>query len=257
MEEEWQAFTPPLFISPFESSLYLSLMHSEIARVFLRLGATSFGVPLAHIALMRREFVQDRGWLSDAEFMDLNGAINLIPDPNSTELAIHIGDRRAGTPGLWVAGFILRADFVEKLGWITDRQLLDAVAIGQLTPGPLFTSATFIGYQIGGFWGGIAATAGIFLPPFLFVTLLAKTLGKLSGTPHARAFLDSVNASSLALMILVTLQLARAAFWPVNRPDFVALGLGILAALALWKTQWNPALILALGGVAGWFARGF
>lgn len=373
----------------------------EIARIFLRLGAVSFGGPLAHLALMRSEFVERRQWLSEQEFLDLNGAVNLIPGPNSTELAMHIGHKRAGNAGLWVAGacfifpalvlvlilsaiyakygtlpqsrailwgispvvvaivgqallkfaptalknrlaqgvavaslvaaalgaseiavifaaaglglliavfearktpknsaaeptnppqrhgaFLLlaapflptkvsaifwsffkigsviygsgyvllaymRAEFVEKLGLLSDRQLLDAVAVGQMTPGPLFTSATFVGWQIGGFWGALAATAGIFLPSFIFVMLVAKFLGKWSGSPRARVFLDCVNAASFALMVLVTWQLARAAFWVDGSLDGRAAAIFGVAAILLWKTKWNSALWLALGAVVG------
>jgi chromate transporter len=377
----------------------------ELAQIFLRLGAVSFGGPLAHIALMRSEFVERRGWLSDQEFLDLNGAVNLIPGPNSTELAMHIGHRRAGNAGLWVAGacfifpalvlvlilsaiyakygtlpqsraimwgispvvvaivgqallkfapsalknrlsqivalialaavalsvgevaivfaaalfglliavfegrktpqgtptppenetknssrtgaaFLLvtapvvpaqvsaifwsflkigsiiygsgyvllaymRAEFVEKLGLISDRQLLDAVAVGQMTPGPLFTSATFVGFQIGGFWGALAATAGIFLPSFLFVMILAKFLGRLSGSPRARVFLDCVNAASFALMVMVTLQLAQAAFFPSEGFDVGAAMIFVVAALLLWKTTLNSAIWIVLGALIG------
>ncbi|MBW3634944.1 MAG: chromate efflux transporter [Armatimonadetes bacterium] len=377
----------------------------EIARIFLRLGAVSFGGPLAHIALMRSEFVERRQWLSDQQFLDLNGAVNLIPGPNSTELAMHIGHKRAGNAGLWVAGacFIfpalvlvlilsalyakygtlpqsrammwgispvvvaivgqalwkfapaalknrlaqgvavvallaavvsvgevpiifaaaalglivaafearqiphnpapkpieepetpteppgvflilaapllpaqvsavfwsflkigsviygsgyvllayMRAEFVEKLGLISDRQLLDAVAVGQMTPGPLFTSATFVGWQIGGLGGALAATAGIFLPSFVFVMILARFLGRLSGSPRARTFLDCVNAASFALMVVVTMQLARAAFLADFRLDGGAIAIFVVAALLLWKTRWNSALWLALGALVG------
>ncbi|WP_105482601.1 chromate efflux transporter [Abditibacterium utsteinense] len=381
----------------------------ELARIFLRLGAVSFGGPLAHIALMRSEFVDKRGWLSEQEFLDLNGAVNLIPGPNSTELAMHIGYKRAGNAGLWLAGacFIfpalvlvlifaalyakfgqvpqsrailwgiapvvsaivgqallkfapsalknrfsqvvailsfvaamfgaseiaivfsaallgallallstknegetplfrsskskiavvpillathsigstsavfwsflkigsviygsgyvllayMRAEFVEKAALISDRQLLDAVAVGQMTPGPLFTSATFVGYQIGGLAGALAATAGIFLPSFLFVMLIARFLQRLSDSPRARTFLDSVNAASLALMTLVTLQLARAAFFrpePLHwhqidgqQLDFRATLIFGLAGVLLWKTRFNSAWWIAGGGLIG------
>ena len=368
----------------------------ELSKIFLRLGAVSFGGPLAHIALMREEFVERRKWLGAQEFLDLCGAVSLIPGPNSTELAMHIGHKRAGNAGLWVAGmgFIapafvlvlilaalyerygvlpqsrailwgaapvvvaivaqalcklapsalknrfsqliaalsllaatlganeiaiifaaafcgaipiirsfsktakptsfpllflaapvsgaaisgvtvgtifwsflkigsviygsgyvllayLRAEFVEKLGVLSDSQLLDAIAIGQLTPGPLFTSATFVGFQIGGLGGAIAATLGIFLPSFGFVMILARGLGKWSGDARARHFLDAVSAASFALMVLVSLELARAAFFPANRGDFGAVAIGIGAAIWLGKTQWNSAWILGLGGVLG------
>jgi chromate transporter len=368
----------------------------EVARIFLRLGVVSFGGPLAHIALMRTEFVEKRGWLSDQEFLDLNGAVNLIPGPNSTELAMHIGHRRAGNAGLWVAGacFIapalvlvlilstfyarfdalpqsraifwgispvvvaivgqalskfaptalksrptqavaiaagvalvlgasevaiilstaflsasaiwgssllghrsakrplpalvlvgtaptfpvsfpsgifwsflkigsviygsgyvllayMRAEFVEKLGWLTDRQLLDAVAVGQMTPGPLFTSATFVGYQIAGMSGALTATAGIFLPSFIFVMIAAKFMGRLKGSPRARVFLDCVNAASFALMVAVTIQLARSALLPSGQFDIGAALILAVSALLLWKTRLNSALWLLLGAIVG------
>ena len=365
----------------------------ELALIFLRLGATSFGGPLAHIALMRQEFVEKRGWLSDAEFLDLNGAVNLIPGPNSTELAMHIGHKRGGFVGTLVAGscFIgpamamviilaalyakygtlpaarailwgvqpvvvvivvqallkfapaalknnwtralaalaiggaiwglsevalifvaagvglmlafwsgkppqprevsvapmalllvgiqgvslsgifwtfakmgalvygsgyvllayLRAELVEKLGWVTDRQLLDAIAVGQVTPGPVFTTSTFLGYQIGGLSGALLATAGIFGPSFLFVGLLAVFLEKTKDSPRARVFLDAVNAASFALMALVTWQLARATFVLPNGFDWRALMLGLVAAGLVWKTKVNPAWILAGAALVG------
>ncbi|HEX9997225.1 MAG TPA: chromate efflux transporter [Abditibacterium sp.] len=370
----------------------------ELSKIFLRLGATSFGGPLAHIALMREEFVERRNWLSDGEFLDLCGAVNLVPGPNSTELAMHIGHKRAGNAGLWVAGscfiapaFVLvlvlaalyarfgvlphsravlwgvapvvvaivahalwklapvalknrfsqlvaalsfaavalgaseiaiifaaafmgaipllishsknakprsfplfflaapvsgvagatvwpifwsflkigsviygsgyvlvaymRAEFVEHLGVLTDLQLLDAIAIGQLTPGPLFTSATFVGFQIGGFWGAIAATAGIFLPSFGFVMILARGLGKWSESPRARHFLDAVSAGSFALMALVTIQMARAAFFPSHQLDWVAATIGLSAAILLWKVRWNSVWFLILGATLGLVLR--
>jgi chromate transporter len=368
----------------------------EVARIFLRLGMISFGGPLAHIALMRAEFVDRRAWISDQEFLDLNGAVNLIPGPNSTELAMHIGYLRGGYAGLWVAGtcfiapaFVLvlllsflyarfntlpqshmvlwgiapvvvgiiaqamlkfapsalknrtsqtvaiaslgalmlgasevaivlgtallaallafrfhdlrrfrprrplpsflllgamptgvvslpvavfwsflkigtiiygsgyvlfaymRAEFVQNLGWLSDRQLLDAVAVGQMTPGPLFTSATFVGYQISGPTGALAATAGIFLPSFFFVMLVAKFMGRVSGSPRARFFLDCVNAASFALMAAVTFQLALAALFPESGLDLGAMLIFCATALLLWKMKWSPTLCLALGALAG------
>ena len=335
----------------------------EVARVFTRLGATAFGGPAAHIALMEDELVRRRGWVSRERFLDLLGAANLIPGPNSTELAIHLGYVRAGLPGLLVAGacFIvpaalmvgalawayvrfgalpdveailagvkpvvlvvvadalyrfartvvlrrsfdtrrkleeaalvaaavtltllganellvllgagalsalrvlrprgaacvagpalgaaagpfafaavpaapataaglfavfvkigsvlygsgyvllafLRADLVERLGWLTDAQLLDAIAVGQVTPGPVFTTATFVGYLAAGPGGAAAATIGIFLPAFVLVAVSGPLVPRLRASPAASAFLDGVNAASLALMAVVTLQLGR------------------------------------------------
>ncbi len=380
-------------------------MLRELAIIFLRLGATSFGGPLAHIALMRQEFVERRGWLSEREFLDLNSAVNLIPGPNSTELAMHIGWKRAGFAGLLVAGacFILpamvmvlalaalyarygslpytrallwgvspvvvvlvgqalakfartalvswrarvlattsllavalgisevivvftaaalglvaatleksapvpvqnekhdgeqkqrpqlallatiappalvsasatgvfwtflkigclvygsgyvllaylRADLVEQRGWVSDRGLLDAIAIGQVTPGPVFTTATFLGFQIAGWSGALAATLGIFGPSFVFVALLGTVLDRLRDSPRARIFLDCVNAASLALMAFVTFQLARETLIRAGHLDIMVVAIGILAALGLAFTRLNPAWFLGAGAVVG------
>src|SRR6266571_3026914 len=254
----------------------------EVVVVFLRLGLVAFGGPAAHIALMREELVRRRRWLSDAQFVDLLGITNLIPGPNSTEMAIHLGYTRAGAWGLvlggvcfivpamlsvmalawayvrwgtlpaatWLlygvkpviiaivlqamwalartavrgpllavafvaaaalaagggvalgtmtlvflkigavlygSGYVLlaflRADFVERLGWLTDRQLLDAVAVGQVTPGPVFTTATFIGYVVGSWQGALLATLAIFLPSFVFVPLIHPLASRLRNQP--------------------------------------------------------------------------
>lgn len=373
----------------------------EVARVFLRLGATAFGGPAAHIALMEDELVRRRSWVSRERFLDLLGAANLVPGPNSTELAIHLGYVRAGWPGLVVAGacFIvpaalmvgalawayvrlgalpdaagilagvkpvvlvvvadalarfartvvlrpsfdarervgaaalvaaavvatllganellvllgagalsalrvlrprasacvaspalaaaalplgltaapatpataaglfavfvkigsvlygsgyvllafLRADLVERLGWLTDAQLLDAVAVGQVTPGPVFTTATFVGYLAAGPAGAAAATIGIFLPAFVLVALSGPLVPRLRASPAAGAFLDGVNAASLALMAVVTLQLGRDALSSVT-----ALAIGALAALLLWRFRVNSAWLVVGGAAVGW-----
>lgn len=362
----------------------------EVARLFLKLGCTAFGGPAAHIAIMEREVVRDRGWLTHAEFLDLLGATNLIPGPNSTEMAIHIGHRRAGWPGLIVAGacFILpamlivgviawayvkfgalpeagrllhgvkpvivavivqalwslartavktrwlaalgigavalnaagvnelailfaagavraaprltrrtagasllglipwfsaaapavsvaapfsvgalfwffvkvgsvlfgsgyvllaflRADLVERWHWLSETQLLDAIAVGQITPGPVFTSATFIGYLLGGPSAALAATAGIFLPAFVFVAISGPLIPRLRASPVAGAFLDGLNVASLALMAVVTWQLARVAIsdWPTL--------LLAAAGFLLLKYRVNSAWLVLGGAVAG------
>lgn len=368
-----------------------------VARVFLKLATTAFGGPAAHIAMMRDEVVIRRRWVSDQEFLDLVGATNLIPGPNSTEMAIHLGYRRAGWPGLIVAGaaFIapamaivmvlawlyarygatpqatwllygvkpviiavvvqalwglgraavkdaltaltgavavalyfagvneiallvaagiavafgrharlpmraaartgaallgisaagvaavaaavnvipfslsrmfliflkigsvlygsgyvllafLRADFVQRLGWLTDRQLLDAIAIGQFTPGPVFTTATFIGYILAGLPGALLGTLGIFLPAFVFVALSHPLIPWLRRSPWAGAALDGVNVASLALMSGVAWQLGRAA---IVDPLTAALALASLAALV--RTRLNSAWLVLAGAVAG------
>jgi chromate transporter len=362
-----------------------------VAALFLRLGATSFGGPAAHIALMEDEVVRRHGWLTHAEFLDLLGATNLIPGPNSTEMAIHIGHRVAGCRGLFVAGacFILpallivtllawvyvrygqlpavaavlycikpvviavvvqalwrlgrvciraplpaaaaaialvlaslgvhelvvlfgvgfavpivkglfrrpgraaplvllsapavpaasaaagsvsfglwplflvflktgavlygsgyvllaflRADLVGRYGWLTEQQLLDAVAVGQMIPGPLFTTAAFIGYLLGGPTGAAVATAGIFMPAFIFVALSIPLLPRLRRSQFASAFLDGVNAASLALMAVVTVQLGRAAL-----VDWLTIALAVVSAALLFRFRLN-ATWLILGGAA-------
>jgi len=365
----------------------------ELAKLFLKLGTIGFGGPAAHIALMEDEVVRRRGWLTHAEFLDLLGATNLIPGPNSTEMAIHIGHRVAGWRGLLVAGacFILpallivtalawvyvrygqlpavagvlygvkpvviaivlqalwrlgrvciraplpaaaavvaivlaalgvhelvvlfgvgfavpfvkglqrpqriapaplvlltapsipavsaaaagsatfglwplflvflktgavlygsgyvllaflRADLVGRYGWLTEQQLLDAIAVGQMIPGPLFTTAAFIGYLLGGPSGAAVATVGIFLPAFVFVALSIPLLPRLRRSRLAAAFLDGVNAASLALMAVVTVQLGRAAL-----VDWLTVALAVLSAALLLRFRLN-ATWLILGGAA-------
>ncbi len=140
----------------------------------------------------------------------------------------------------------LRADFVVRLGWLTDRQLLDAVAVGQLTPGPVFTTATFIGYVGGGLPGALGATGGIFLPSFLFVAASYPFIARLRASAWTSAFLDGVNAFALALMAAVTWQLARAAL-----VDPLTLTVGVLAAAAVFRTTVNSALLILAGGLVG------
>lgn len=342
----------------------------ELAALFLRIGFTSFGGPPAHTAFMHREIVTQRGWLTNQEFLDLVGATNLIPGPNSTELAIHIGHRRAGWPGLLVAGacFILpatvivlacawayvrygslpeaagllygvkpiivaivahafwglahtalktrfaaaicilgaaanlaganelvvllgaalaavllrlratpmlaiplgplfwffakvgsvlfgsgyvliaflRADLVERWGWLTEAQLLDAIAVGQFTPGPVFTTATFIGYVLAGVPGAIVATLGIFLPAFFFVGVTAPYVMRLRQSPTMSAILDAVNAASLALLAVVSFTLTRAAL-----VDFLTIALAITTLAILLRWRINSAWLVAAGALIG------
>jgi chromate transporter len=372
---------------------------AELAGLFLKLGTISFGGPAAHIAMMEDEVVRRRDWLTREQFLDYLGATNLIPGPNSTELAIHIGHARAGWPGLLVAGacFILpatlivgviawayvrfgsvpavggvlygikpvviavvvqalwglgrsalktrtlmvlgaaavlaaaagvheliilfgsgvimalsrrasaraaqgpasmlslatgdaataiatagagiaaaapfglwplfwvfakigavlfgsgyvllaflRADLVERLGWLTERQLLDAVAVGQVTPGPVFTTATFIGYVLGGASGATVATVGIFLPAFIFVALSGPLVPRLRRSPTAGAVLDGVNVASLALMTVVTWQLGRAAL-----VGPLAIALAAFSAVLLLRFRANSAWLVLGGALVG------
>lgn len=367
---------------------------AEVAGLMLRLGATAFGGPAAHIALLHDETVRRRGWLTDAQFLDLLGATNLIPGPNSTEMAIHLGHQRAGVRGLIVAGvcFILpaalivgllawayvswgttpavawllygikpviiallvqalwslggkalsgvatalvgasaaalylaganelallaaggallwlfrgrrngtglaalgplawgglpagvaagaaagsgyglgalfltflkigsvlygsgyvllaflRSSFVEGQAWLTETQLLDAVSIGQVTPGPVFTTATFVGYLLEGVPGAVLATLGIFLPSFIFVALTARWIPRLRASLSFSAVLDGVNAASLGLMAAVTLQLGRAAL-----VDPLTVALAAAAVLVLRYTKLNSTWLIAGGALAG------
>ena len=370
----------------------------EVARLFFKLGLIAFGGPAAHTAMMREEVVRRRKWTTDDEFMDLVGATAVIPGPNSTELAIHLSNKRAGFKGLlvggalfiipaalsvlaiawgyerwgttpelgWVlygikpiaigivafallgllksaikgpatgvvgvgvavlffvgvnelillaaggllivivrrqvfgggrfttglivappfalpfigsfqlalpavtgysaltlfltflkigailygSGYVLFAyvnvDFVERLGWLTNQELLDAVAIGQITPGPVFTTATFIGYLTGSWWGALLATVAIFLPSFFFVALLGKILPIVQRTPWARAALDGVNAASFGLMAAVSVRLADSA---VVDPFTGVMAGGTF--LIVWKTSVNLAWIVLGGALLG------
>jgi chromate transporter len=386
----------------------------EVAALFLRLGLTAFGGPAAHVAMMRDEVVARRKWISDEGFLDLLGATNLIPGPNSTEMAIHLGYLRAGLPGLVVAGasFILPAfflvlglawvyvhygstpqagwllygikpviiaiilqalwslgkkavknawlgvvgaavlglyflganeilllvgagllvavaqnarrwrpgsgifggllgntwirqaqskgfryapsplfnqhllllsgalaavpyslpvlfltflkigsvlygsgyvllaflqrDLVARLGWLTNQQLIDAIAIGQVTPGPVFTTATFIGYFLGGFSGAVAATLGIFLPSFLFVAISNPLIPRLRKSAFAGALLDGVNVAALGLMAAVTWQLGREAI-----TDPLTIVLALAALVALFRFKINSFWLVLAGAAAG------
>lgn len=360
----------------------------ELARVFLRLGVTAFGGPAAHVGLMQAEFVERRRWLDEERFLDLFAAANLIPGPNSTEVALHVGwsrrrwsgllvaglafvapavlltgllaaayvrygalpevrwvfygiapvvlaivahalwklvPRAARTNGLrvlgvaalvacafgahelavlfgagivaWIArgavarrdahallplvlptsagtalaaapitlpsiflvfcktgavlfgsGYVLlaylRADLVERLGWIGERELLDSIAAGQVTPGPLFSTATFLGYVLDGWSGALVATIGIFLPAFVFVAASGPLVPKLRASPAASAFLDGVQVASLALMAVVGFELARGAL-----VDATTIGIGVASLVLLTRTRVNPTW-LVVGGAA-------
>jgi chromate transporter len=368
----------------------------EIAGVFLRLGTTAFGGPAAHVAMMETEIVRRRGWLSHEQFLDFLGIANLIPGPNSTEVALQVGLARGGWPGLLVAGacFItpaalivgaiawayvrfgalpqvagilqglypvvvaiiahalwqlarsavksirlaalavtavaailagvhevlvlagigvvcavlaagasrerpgsmpgvfgasftwlstagavsssapvtlaslfltflkigsvlfgsgyvlvafLRADFVERLGWLTEQQLLDAVAVGQITPGPLFTTATFIGFVLGGTTGGIVATLGIFLPAFVVVAAVGPFVPALRRSPIFGSALDGVNVASLALVGIVTWQLAIST---LRTP--IAVASSLVCLLLLVRYAINTTWLVLAGAAAGW-----
>jgi chromate transporter len=151
---------------------------------------------------------------------------------------------------LYGSGYVLlaflRADLVERWHWLSDAQLLDAVAVGQVTPGPVFTTATFIGYLLGGFDGAIVATVGIFLPAFFFVALSGPLVPRIRGSATAGAFLDGVNAASLALMAVVTWQLAKAAV-----VDLTTVALLVISLILLVRYRLNSVWLVIGGGTVG------
>jgi chromate transporter len=151
---------------------------------------------------------------------------------------------------LYGSGYVLLAflqdDLVERLGWLTREELLDAVSIGQVTPGPLFTTATFIGYVLAGLPGALVATAGIFAPSFVFAGVVTKAAPRIRSSPVASAFLDGVNACALGLMGAVTIELVGAAF--VDVPTAI---IGAVAAVVLLRFELNSAWLVLAGGAAG------
>jgi chromate transporter len=148
----------------------------------------------------------------------------------------------------------LRTDLVVHRAWVTDSQLVDAVAIGQVTPGPVFTTATFIGYLLRGPAGAAVATVGIFLPAFILVAISGPLIPFIRRSATAGAFLDGVNVASLALMAVVSYQLGRSAI-----VDWLTIGLAIASAFLLLRWRINSAWLVlggALAGIAAQFIRG-
>jgi chromate transporter len=140
----------------------------------------------------------------------------------------------------------LRADLVERLRWLTEQQLLDAVAVGQVTPGPVFTTATFIGYLLAGWTGAVLATLAIFLPAFVLVAASGPFVAVLRGSPVVALLLDGVTAGSLGLMAAVTWQLGRAAV--VDVPTALLL---VASAVALLRTRIGSAWLIVAGAGLG------
>lgn len=151
---------------------------------------------------------------------------------------------------LYGSGYVLlaflRGDFVDRLGWITEQQLVDAVSIGQVTPGPVFTTATFLGYLVAGPVGAFLATIAIFLPSFVFVGLLTRLTDKLRSSPWSSALLDGVNISALALMAGVSVQLGRSAI-----VDVLTAAIAVLSLVLLWRTTLNNAWYIVAGAAIG------
>jgi chromate transporter len=157
---------------------------------------------------------------------------------------------------LYGSGYVLLAflhdDFVSRLGWLTDRQLLDAVAVGQFTPGPVFTTATFIGYLLGGFSGALVATVAIFLPSFVFVAIVYPFVPRLRESPWTARFLDGANAAAVGLMAAVAWQLATSSI-----VDVITAVLALAAAAVLLRTKVNSAWLVLAAGACGLMAQAF
>ena len=151
---------------------------------------------------------------------------------------------------LYGSGYVLlaflRADFVVRLGWLTDAQLIDAISIGQVTPGPVFTTATFVGYLLGGVPGALLATLGIFLPSFVFVAISNPFISRLRNSPWTSALLDGVNVASLGLMAGVTFELGRAAL-----VDPLTVAIALVTGIALVRFRVNATWLVLAGGVVG------
>ena len=145
----------------------------------------------------------------------------------------------------------LRSDLVDRWHWMTNSQLLDAVAVGQVTPGPVFTTATFIGYVLGGPRGAIVATIGIFLPSFILVAISGPLIPRIRRSPTAGAFLDGVTVASLALMVVVTFALGRTALI-----DLVTIGLAVISAILIIRFRVNSGWVVLGGALAGWLLYG-
>jgi chromate transporter len=146
----------------------------------------------------------------------------------------------------------LRADLVTHRGWLTDAQLVDAVAVGQVTPGPVFTTATFIGFVLGGIRGAVLSTVGIFLPAFLLVAVSGPIVPRIRQSKIAGAFLDGVNVGSLALMAAVTWQLGRASL-----VDTITVLLAVVSLIALLRFRVNSVWLILLGAITGLIATAF
>lgn len=140
----------------------------------------------------------------------------------------------------------LRNDLVNRFAWLTDQQLLDAIAVGQFTPGPVFTTATFIGYLVRGLPGAMAATVGIFLPSFVFIAVLYPWVPRLRASPWSRAFLDGVNMAAVGLIAAIAIQLGRAAL-----VDIPTAGLALVALVLLIRYKPNTAWLVLAGAVIG------
>jgi len=178
--------------------------------------------------------------------------VGMIPVPFSLT-ALFVTFLKLGSV-VFGSGYVLlaflRNDFVYRLGWLTDHQILDAVAVGQFTPGPVFTTATFVGYVVGGLQGAILATVGIFLPSFVFVAAVFPVVGMLRRSRWTSGFLDGVNVGALGLMAGVTWQLGRAAVI-----DWFAAVLALISVVLVFRFKINSAWLVLAGGTMGFLSK--
>ena len=207
--------------------------------------------PLPGILLQfRADRVRLRQMILKQDFRSLVdfGSLLAVPVPFNLAL-LFINFIKIGAT-LYGSGYVLlaylRADFVNQLGWLTDKQLIDAIAIGQVTPGPLFTTATFIGYLLGGLPGALLATLGIFLPSFVFVGISGLFINRIRNSPWTSALLDGVNAASLGLMLAVSIQLAATALI-----DPLTVGVAVICLIILIRFQTNSTWLIAGGALIG------
>jgi chromate transporter len=220
-----------------------SALHADALAVLVGAGVAS---------IVQRRIVKTDGALSTMLLGGVASGTAAVAAPASL-LAIFLSFLKIGSV-VFGSGYVLlaflRADLVDRMHWLTEPQLLDAVAIGQVTPGPVFTTATFIGYIIGGGWGALLATAGIFLPGFLLVGLARPLIARVRRSPLASAFLDGVNVAALALMAVVTVQLGRAAL-----VDWTTVAIAAVGAVLLVRMRANTTWLVFGGAFVGAVAR--
>jgi chromate transporter len=206
------------------------------------LAVTAFGLG------KKRKAASNQKLLQVLPAIPLAAGANAVTLPTLFWVFFKIGSVLFGSGYVLLA--FLRAELVERLGWLSEPQLIDAIAVGQVTPGPVFTTATFIGFLLAGPSGALVATAGIFLPAFIFVALSGPFVPKLRASPLAGAFLDGVNVASLALMTVVTIEIGRAAL--VDIPTVV---LAVLSATLLLAFKPNATWLILGGAAVGWLVH--
>jgi chromate transporter len=229
----------------------LVLAHRGANEVGL-LFAAALGLPLLRAVVTGRVRAFAPGGLVGLTLTGTGGALSAMGTPASAGailpqlglIFLKVGSILFGSGYVLLA--FLRPDLVERTRWLSDAQLLDAVAVGQFTPGPVLTAATFIGYLVAGVPGAIVATVAIFLPSFVFVALSSPFIPKLRHSPWAGGFLDGANAASVALMATVTWELGRAAV-----VDWLTAALALAAAVVLLATRLNSAWLVAGGAAVG------